>query len=188
MADLLPPDPPLKSDRLLLRQFRASDAAQIVELCQDPDTPRFTMMPAAMTERDARIWVEQGLEWWPRGVARFAVTIPPSDECVGQIGIQFDHPLRRAEAFYWIDRRIRGKGVASEGLNLVTGWAFQEHEIVRVQLVTHQDNTASQKVAERCGFVREGVLRSWEPVKDEQPDVVMWSRLGSDPVPRPSAP
>jgi hypothetical protein len=32
----------------------------------------------------------RGLEWWPCGVARFAITIPPSDNCVGQIGIQFE--------------------------------------------------------------------------------------------------
>jgi hypothetical protein len=57
---------------------------------------------------------------------------------------------------------------------------------VRVQLVTHLDNVRSQKVAERSGFRREGVLRAWEPVKDEQPDVVMWSRLVDDPTPEPA--
>jgi RimJ/RimL family protein N-acetyltransferase len=57
--------------------------------------------------------------------------------------------------------------------------------MVRVQLVTHLDNERSQRVAERRGFSREGVLRAWEPVKDEQPDVVMWSRLASDPAPEP---
>lgn len=65
----------------------------------------------------------------------------------------------------------------------MTEWAFRDHGIVRVQLVTHLDNERSQRVAERCGFRREGVLRAWEPVKDEQPDVVMWSRLINDPAP-----
>jgi RimJ/RimL family protein N-acetyltransferase len=69
-----------------------------------------------------------------------------------------------------------------EALSLVTEWAFRGYGIVRVQLVTHLDNERSQRVAERCGF-REGVLRAWEPVKDEQADVVMWSRLVNDPAP-----
>ena len=43
--------------------------------------------------------------------------------------------------------------------------------------MTFVDNVASQRVAEGCGFVREGVLRAWEPVKDAQPDVVMYSRV-----------
>ena len=141
---------------------------------------RFTMMPEAMTEDQARQWIERGLEWWPRGLARFAVTVPPSDACAGQVGIQFDFAARRAEAFYWLDRRVRGRGIAVEALNLVTEWAFRDYGIVRVQLVTHLDNERSQRVAERCGFSREGVLRAWEPVKDEQPDVVMWSRLVND--------
>jgi RimJ/RimL family protein N-acetyltransferase len=65
----------------------------------------------------------------------------------------------------------------------VTEWAFRDHDVVRVQLVTHLENEPSQRVARRCGFRREGVLRAWEPVKDDQPDVVMWSRLATDPAP-----
>jgi RimJ/RimL family protein N-acetyltransferase len=140
-------------------------------------------MMEEMTEDEARRWVERGLEWWPRGVARFAVTVPPSDDCIGQVGIQFDFSMRRAEAFYWLDRGARGRGIATEALDLVTKWAFRDHAIMRVQLVTHPDNDRSQRVAQRCGFAREGVLRAWEPVKDDQPDVVMWSRLVSDQPP-----
>lgn len=103
--------------------------------------------------------------------------------------MQFDFAARRAEAFYWLDCRVRGRGIAAKALSLVTEWAFRDHGIVRVQLVTHLDNERSQRVAQRCGFHREGVLRAWEPVKDEQPDVAMWSRLVNDRAPdleRPS--
>lgn len=183
MGELLPPDPPLVGSTTALRPFRVGDAAAIAASCRDPDIPRFTMMPADMTVADARRWVERGLEWWPRGVARFAVTVAPSDECVGQVGIQFEPDLRRAEAFYWLDPSVRGRGVATEVLGLVTDWAFRDHGVVRVQLVTHVDNERSQQVAARSGFVREGVLRAWVPIKDDQPDVVMWSRLATDPPP-----
>jgi [ribosomal protein S5]-alanine N-acetyltransferase len=186
VSDLAPPDPPLAGGQVALRLFRISDAAAIAgSVNRDPDIPRFTMMPEAMTEDQARQWVERGLQWWPRGLARFAVTVPPSDECAGQIGIQFDFAAHRAGAFYWLDRRVRGRGIAVQSLSLVTEWAFRDHGIVRVQLVTHRGNERSQRVAECCGFRREGVLRAWEPVKDEQPDVVMWSRLASDPAPEP---
>jgi ribosomal-protein-alanine N-acetyltransferase len=183
MGDLVAPEAGLGGQRVALRLFRVGDAAAIAAACRDPEIPRFTMMPDGMTEEQARAWVERGLEWWPRGLARFAVTVPPSDDCVGQMGIQFDFAAHRAEAFYWLDRRARGRGIAAEALDLVTRWAFRDHGIVRVQLVTHLDNERSQRVAERCGFRREGVLRAWEPVKDDQPDVVMWSRLADDPAP-----
>ena len=183
MGDLVPPDPPLTGSQVALRPFQISDAAAIASACRDPDIPRFTMMPEAMTEEDAREWVERGLAAWPHGVARFAITLPPADICVGQIGIQFDFPARRAEAFYWLDPQVRGRGIVAESLNLVVEWAFRDHEIVRVHLVTHLDNQRSQRVAARCGFQREGTLRAWEPVKNDQPDLVMWSRLITDPSP-----
>lgn len=178
-----PPDPPLSSERVALRLFRPSDAAAVVVACRDPDIPRFTMMPADITADAARAWIELGLAWWRKGVARFAVTAVPSDDCVGQVGVQFDFHMRRGEAFYWVIPEARGRGVATHALELVTRWSLSTFDVARVHLVTFPENTASQRVAEKCGFAREGVLRAWEPVKDAQPDVVMYSRLATDPTP-----
>jgi RimJ/RimL family protein N-acetyltransferase len=117
VTEVAPPDPPLVGERIALRPFQVGDAFAIARSCQDPDIPRFTMMPDAMTEAQAGQWIERGLEWWPRGVARFAITIPPAVDCVGQIGVQLDLPMRRAEAFYWLDRSVRGTGLAVEALD-----------------------------------------------------------------------
>ena len=180
MTELKPPDPPLAGPRVTLRPFRTGDARAVAEACRDPDIPRFTMLLTGLTEAQAAAWIEQGLAWWKRGIARFAIVVPPDDRCVGQIGLQVDLPARRAEAYYWLDRAVRGQGIASEALELVTRWAFRDFDVVRVQLATDLDNEASRRVAQRCGFTREGVLRAWEPVKDRQPDVVMFSRLRGD--------
>ncbi len=180
MDDLEPPDPPLAGRKVALRPFRESDAAAVAAACQDADIPRFTMMPDAMSVDDAAAWIAAGIEWWPRGVARFAITTPTNDTCLGQVGVQLDLRANRAEAFYWLARDARGRGLASEALDLVARWAFDVHRVARVQLVTHVDNAASQAVAERCGFEREGILRAWEPVKGSQPDVVMFGRLPHD--------
>jgi [ribosomal protein S5]-alanine N-acetyltransferase len=139
------------------------------------------MMDESLTEESAADWIRRGLDGWSQGLARFAITIPPSDRCVGQIGIGFEFHGRRADAFYWLDRSVRGRGVATEALTLVTTWALRDHDIVRVQLVTHLHNRASQAVAQRCGYTREGVLRAWLHLKNTQADVIMWSRLASDP-------
>lgn len=183
VAEVRPPKDPLLGQRVSLRPFRVDDAADIAESCEDPDIPRFTLMPENMTEAQAREWVERRLELWRESLCSFAITLPPADQCVGQTGIYLEERHRRAETFYWLDRRVRGQGIATEALDVVTRWAFQQHKVVRAQLITHLDNQASQKVAQRCGYQREGVLRAWEPVKDDQPDVVMWSRLASDPPP-----
>ena len=183
MAELGPPEVPLTGRRVNLRPFRLDDAADVAESCQDPAIPRFTFMTADMTEDEARDWIERRSKRWSEGLCSFAITLPPSDRCVGQIGIHLEDRYRRGETFYWLDRRVRGQGVATEALDLVTRWAFAEHGLVRAHLIADLDNLASHRVAERCGYQREGVLRAWEPVNDDQPDVVMWSRLASDPPP-----
>ena len=183
MAELRPPEVTLTGERVGLRPFRIVDAADIAESCHDPDIPRFTFMPNDMTEAQAREWVQRRLELWTQGLFSLAITLPPEDRCVGQIGVLVEERFRRAETFYWLDRRVRGQGIATDALDVVTRWAFDEHQVVRAHLITHLDNPASQRVAQRCGYQRDGVLRAWEPIKDDQPDVVMWSRLASDPAP-----
>lgn len=170
----------LAGERICLRPFQVEDAADIAESCQDREIPRFTKIPEAMSEAQAQEWVEQRLEGWALGLFAFAVTLPPSDRCIGQMGIALEPQFRRGEAFYWLDQRFRGQGIASEALNLITDWAFAEHGLARIHLVTHLANPASQRVAQRCGYQREGVLRAWEPINNDQPDVVMWSRLSTD--------
>ena len=183
VAEILPPTVVLTGPRVRLRPFRVADAADIAQSCQDPDIPRFTFMPNDMTESQASEWVERRLELWSQGLFSFAITLAPEDRCVGQIGVFVEERFRRAETFYWLDRRVRGQGIVAEALDVVTRWAFDEHDIVRAHLITHLDNPASQRVAQQCGYQREGVLRAWEPIKDDQPDVVMWSRLASDRTP-----
>ena len=167
----------------MLRPFRSDDAADVAESCRDKDIPRFTLMPEGLTEDGAREWIARREAAWAHGLCSFALTVQPGERCVGQVGVGLDGALRRAETFYWVDRRWRGRGLAVEALDLVTRWAFAEHGAVRAHLVTHPDNLASQRVAQRCGYRREGVLRAWMPIRDQQPDVVMWSRLASDPPP-----
>lgn len=181
MAAVEQPASPLLGDRVALRPFRPSDAADVARSCADPDIPRYTMMLAGLTEADARVWIERRTALWANGLCSFALTVPPADRCLGQMGVHIDHAHRRAETFYWLDPGARGRGLATEGLDVLTRWVFDNHDVVRVHLITHLDNDASQSVATRAGYQREGVLRAWEPVKDDQPDVVMWSRLASDP-------
>lgn len=175
-----PTDPILSSTRVRLRPFRAEDAGRVAVSCQDPEIPKFTLMEDGLSEQGALEWINRRNQLQEHGLFALAITVDGGDECVGQMGAFIDTAHRRADTFYWIDPSHRRQGIASEALMLITDWVFAEHDVVRAQLVTHPDNEASQRVAIRAGYQREGTLRAWEPVKDSQPDVVMWSRLASD--------
>jgi RimJ/RimL family protein N-acetyltransferase len=74
----------------------------------------------------------------------------------------------------------RGRGVASEILRLLTVWAFGDLGAMRAYLVIYVENRASERVAERCGYVREGVMRSIHLKQGRRVDAGLWSRLPSD--------
>jgi RimJ/RimL family protein N-acetyltransferase len=66
-------------------------------------------------------------------------------------------------------------------VQLVARWAFAERGVQRLELTTAPENVASQRVAERAGFTREGVLRALQATKSNgRRDTVMFSLLPSD--------
>jgi RimJ/RimL family protein N-acetyltransferase len=71
----------------------------------------------------------------------------------------------------------RGRGIASRAVRLMARWAFDELGIARLEMTCAPDNPASQRVAERCGFTREGVMRSHMPFKGGRRDTVVFSLL-----------
>lgn len=87
-----------------------------------------------------------------------------------------------AEVAYWLKRGARGRGVASRVLRRLAAWAFQELGIARLWLEADPGNTASQRVAEKAGFVREGLLRSHCVRDGARHDCVLFSLLPLDPV------
>lgn len=82
---------------------------------------------------------------------------------------------------YWISSSYRGRGLATRAVTAATRWAFEDRpELSRISLYTLPDNVASQRVAERAGFQREGTLRRWANVRGRDYDWVMFSLLRDD--------
>jgi RimJ/RimL family protein N-acetyltransferase len=82
---------------------------------------------------------------------------------------------------YWIASAYRGHGLATRAVIAATRWAFEERpELSRISLYTLPGNVASQRVAERAGFQREGTLRKWANVRGRNFDWVMFSLLRED--------
>ncbi len=61
------------------------------------------------------------------------------------------------EIGYGIIETHRGQGYATEAVNAVVTWAFQQPGIIRVEAETEPDNQASQRVLEKCGFIPAGI-------------------------------
>ena len=68
-------------------------------------------------------------------------------------------------------------------LRQLTRWAFDEAGALRAYLLIDAANVASRRVAERCGYVQEGVMRSVHLKQGRRTDLALWSRLPTDPEP-----
>jgi RimJ/RimL family protein N-acetyltransferase len=174
------PDPPLQAGEVLLRPFRVEDAQGVVAACTDPAILRFTFMKEGLTRDEAVEWIERSNARWADGHPRFASVDAVDDRLLGQVGAAVDARLGSAEAYYWVAPDDRGRGVAVTALTLLGDWLFA-NGVERLYLLVHPDNDASNRVAHRCGFTREGVLRAYEPFKGGRPDLVSWSLLPNDP-------
>ena len=174
------PDPPLSAEGVVLRRLESGDVGWITAACSDRELSRYTAaIPYPYTEDDARAYVEHAARGWAEGsAATFVVAQGPDAKGLGMIGLHlFPADPGLAEVGYWLRREARGRGAATTAVRLVAGWAFGELGIARLSLQTAPENLASQRVAERAGFTREGVLRAWLPTADGRRDTVMFSLL-----------
>jgi RimJ/RimL family protein N-acetyltransferase len=84
---------------------------------------------------------------------------------------------RRAAVGYWLASHARGRGLATHATRLLARWGFEHLGLERLELTCGPDNGASQRVAERCGFAREGLLRSQMRFKGGRRDTLVYGLL-----------
>jgi RimJ/RimL family protein N-acetyltransferase len=160
----------LEDEVLVLRPFGEDDVAAIVEACQDEEIARWTRVPSPYTEEHAREFLRSTDE------VAYAIVDRAGGKLLGAIGARLlDEGV--VDVGYWVKREARGHGVAPRALRLLARWAFEEQGAGRVHLVTEPGNHASQRVAEKAGFTREGILRSYLDFKGRRRDAVMYSLL-----------
>jgi RimJ/RimL family protein N-acetyltransferase len=148
-------DVELRGDGIVLRPWREGDAQAVYEACQDPEILYWIpFIPRPYTLEVALAFVTDGLGLGPH---QFAIT--EDDLVVGSIGMRITEP-KTGHIGYWCAREARGRGVTTRALGLLCQYALGELNIERLELITDPDNRASQRVAEKVGFRREGVLRS----------------------------
>ncbi|SCL19841.1 Protein N-acetyltransferase, RimJ/RimL family [Micromonospora rhizosphaerae] len=172
-----------------LRLFRLDDAADTAAGCADPVTQRgISGMPYPYTEETARWWITEGAPAaWAAGGAAYAIADPATDRLLGGIGLSQVVPARgQAEIGYWVAPWARGRGVATAATRALAEQAFAAGT-ARLELLTNDENTASQRVALAAGFRHEGVRRAANPSRGGgRHDLIAWVRLADDP-PGPTA-
>jgi RimJ/RimL family protein N-acetyltransferase len=148
---------------------------------EDPDIVRNTRVPEPPPAGFAEYWLgryEEGRELGTRD--GFALEDAEGRHLGLGVAPRIDREARTAELGYVVLAEERGRGVATKALGLLTDWGFAELGAERLELMIAVRNGASKTVAERCGYVREGVLRSLYVKPGVREDTEIWSRLATD--------
>jgi RimJ/RimL family protein N-acetyltransferase len=174
------PGEPLLDGPTALRPWRDTDIAGLVTACQDPEISRFTRVPLPYGESDARAYLLQRYDAIYTGTSAPFAIVDASDlgRLFGSISLMrlaWQHA--RAEVGYWLARDARGQGHATRAVRLICEWGFEALGLERIDLLAATENAGSQRVAERAGFTREGVLRSFMRARDGRQDMVAFGLL-----------
>lgn len=185
---LTAPARPLSDGVVSLRPWTEADVPTIAEACRDEEIARWLdSVPQPYTLADARAYVALTRRGWKEEtLAAFAITDALTGEVLGSVGVSVvDREQAVAEIGYWVKRQARRRGAATRAVRLASRWALEQCGVQRLQLRADVHNLASQRVAERAGFTREGVLRSsrYSPRRGRRVDFVVYSLLPGDEPP-----
>jgi RimJ/RimL family protein N-acetyltransferase len=146
----------LRDGDLVLRAWTEDDVDALVAGCNDPEIARWIpTIPHPYTADDALAFI--------RGEVRDdhdALAIELDGRVIGGIGLGLNRHGYRGSIGYWVAKPARGRGICTRALRLLARHALDDLQLQSVQLVTDPDNAASQRVAEKVGFQREGVMRA----------------------------
>jgi ribosomal-protein-serine acetyltransferase len=135
---------------------------------------------------DAHAWVTAQQQNAAQGVA-FEFSIWSEGRYLGGCGInQISKANRFANLGYWVRASAMGQGVASEAVRLVADYAFRRTDLIRLEIVVAVGNLRSQRVAEKVGALREGVLRDRILLPSGPSDAVMFSLVRREATAQPA--
>lgn len=176
MTDAVLPEV-ITTERLILRPFRFDDVDDVFAYARDSEWSRFLRILPRPYER------EHARQFIARQILRDRATHPSwamtmEGVVVGGVNLRIDVAQRSAELGYSVARTHWKRGLCTEAARAVIDAAFGARpDLVRVHARADADNLGSQRVMEKIGMVKEGVLRSSRVERGEVFDEARFSIL-----------
>jgi RimJ/RimL family protein N-acetyltransferase len=173
-----PPDS-ITDGVVALRELREGDRAVVLSTMRDAVVARWLNMPAVPADRDFDSLLRVAREGRASG-DRIDYTVTESGEDVSLGAVIASRRHRdNYEIAYLAREEGRGRGLMTRAVQLLCDWLLEEG-VGRIELRTHPDNEASQKLAQRAGFQREGLERKSIWLHGKRVDAIVWSLLPTD--------
>ena len=171
--------PAFEYEGVLLRALEASDIEAWYRYLSMPVVFEHTSWNLhEASELAPYAWLPE--EFTPSSLLRFAIALKSTNQLVGTAGFHTVSPQNQsAEIAYDLAPELWGKGIATAVCRELVHWAHTCASVIRVQASVLQSNARSAAVLERCGFEREGLLRSYRIVRGVPSNFIMYSHVAS---------
>ena len=160
----LPKQPVLEGERIFLRKVKISDAEEEASLLNDFKVVEHLGLhiknPYPFKVKYAKKYIQEVSR--KKDKYMFMIVLKDTGRIIGAMGIEgfekkTDYQI--AKIGYWIGKEYWGKGYAKEAVSLVIDFAFKKLKLRKICAQVNEPNIASQKLLEKLGFKKEGILR-----------------------------
>ncbi|NQG97470.1 GNAT family N-acetyltransferase [Streptococcus suis] len=171
----------IKGEKIVLRALSLRDKELLLKLMNDPETEMFlggSSFPVSIEEQEQ--WIEAQIG--RKDTLRCIVELSSNLEAIGTVAItDIDMKNGLGQVHIKLDKELgRGKGYGTDALRTIVNYAFNELRLNCIYADVLESNHPSQKLLEKCGFRKEGLLRSRVYKNGRYIDVVSYSYLTKD--------
>jgi RimJ/RimL family protein N-acetyltransferase len=165
---------------LILRVMEEDDIDRMAELANNPKVAINLRdgFPHPYTEEHARNFYAMVLRQEPKTI--FAIEY--RGQYAGNISLTHCSDVYRnsAEIGYFIGEPFWGQGIMTRAVRLITEFGFNQMGLARIHTGVFEFNAASQRVLEKCGYVKEGVFRKAITKNGQLYDEIRFAKIRED--------
>jgi len=148
-----------KSKEFNLRWLKPNDAKNIYEKIQDEQIFKYiTSIPQPYTLQNAKDFIKKSLEKLEKKEG-YEFVIEIDNELQGVIGLAIKKEHNKAELGYWISKDMRGKGIVTSAVKQIIKYGFNKLKLKRIYARFLDNNTSSERVMQKVGMTKEGVMK-----------------------------
>ncbi len=180
-------EPNLSEAGISLRRYDSADIPLVFEAVRESISeiaPWMSWCSVDYSIEDSAAWVlSRDQAWANRSEFSFVITDSSTGAFLGGVGLNYfnlDHQF--ANLGYWVRSSQTSRGVATAATRLTARFGFSDLGLRRIEIVAAVENVASQRVAEKSGATKEGVLRNRIVIHGQSHDAVMYSLISADQI------
>ncbi|WP_343588890.1 GNAT family N-acetyltransferase [Flavobacterium sp.] len=173
------PFPIIETERIILDRITDKDVEEVFELRSNPETMKYIPRPLVKNHEDALEHIQMINEKIESNIGiNWGIRLKDDPKLLGIIGYYRIQPENyRAEIGYMLSPDHHGKGIIPEAVNRLIKYGFEDLKLHSIEAVIDPENYASEKVLQKCGFVKEAHLKESEFWEGKFLDKVIYSLL-----------